>query len=157
MAAVRSDSAQRDLHTEKKKKKKDAVTRLVLKAETDYLDAQVAESQTCKQLLSVTNFLLGKSKSVLFLPTFQLLSSLILSVSVCTEKIKQIKQNLDNIPSPHVQTVVPNIATPLVQFSAVSEKEAHSIHKKTAHNLTHCQHHNSTKTLISFFQLSQTS
>ena len=49
-----------------------------------------------------------------------------------TEKIKQIRQNLDNAPSPHVQTVVPNIATPLVQFSAVSEKEAHNINKKSA-------------------------
>ena len=41
--------------------KKDAVTRLVLKAKTDYLNAQVAESQTCKQLFSVTNSLLGTS------------------------------------------------------------------------------------------------
>ena len=75
-----------------------------------------------------------------------------------SEKIKQVRQNLDNI-SPHVPTVVPDITTPLVQFSPVSEKEVHNIFKKTAQklaNLTHCQHHCSTKTLISFFQFSQT-
>ena len=45
------------IHTQK-----DAVTRSVLKAVTDYLKAQVAESQTCKQLFSLTNTLLCKSK-----------------------------------------------------------------------------------------------
>ena len=47
---------QRDFHTQK-----DAVTRLVLKAKTDYLSSKAAESQTRKQLFSVTNSLLGKS------------------------------------------------------------------------------------------------
>ena len=50
-----------------------------------------------------------------------------------TEKIKQIRQNLDNTPSPHVPTVVPDKAIPLVQFSPVLEKEVHNILKKTAH------------------------
>ena len=43
------------VHKEVFTQKKDAVTRLVLKAKTDYLNAQVAENQTCKQLFSVTN------------------------------------------------------------------------------------------------------
>ena len=43
-----------------------------------------------------------------------------------------MRQNLDNTPSPHVSTVVPDIATPLVQFSPVSVKEVHNILKKTA-------------------------
>ena len=111
---------------------KNAVTRLVLKAKTDYLNAQVAESQTCKQLFSVTNSLLGKSK-VSPLPTN--IPAAQLPHSFCeffTEKIKQIRQNLDNSPYPYVSTVVPDIATALVQFSPVSEKEVHNILKKTA-------------------------
>ena len=52
---VRSDSAQRDFHTEKRCSD-------TLKAKTDYLNAQVAESQICKQLFFVTNSLLGESK-----------------------------------------------------------------------------------------------
>ena len=68
------------VHKEVFTQKKDAVTRLVLKAKTDYLNAQVAESQTCKQLFSVTNSLLGKSK-VSPLPTnISALSFHILSV-----------------------------------------------------------------------------
>ena len=47
------------VHKEIFTQKKDAVTRLVLKTKTDYLNAQVAESQTRKQLFSVTNSLLG--------------------------------------------------------------------------------------------------
>ena len=109
---VRSDSSLKDFHTEK-----DAVTCSVLKAKTDYLNAQIAESQTCKQLFSVTNSLLGKSK-VSPLPTNIPAAQL----PHFTEKIKQIRQNLDNTPSPHVPTVVPDIAAPLVQFSPASEK-----------------------------------
>ena len=103
------------------------MTRLVLKAKTDYLNAQVAESQTCEQLFSVTNSLLGKSK-VSPLPTNIPAAQL----PHFTEKIKQIRQNLDNTPSPHVPTVVPDIATPFVQFSPVSEKQVHNILEKTA-------------------------
>ena len=44
------------------KQNKNAVTCLVLKAKTDYLNAQVAESKSRKQLFSVTNSLLSKSK-----------------------------------------------------------------------------------------------
>ena len=107
MAEVRSDSAQRDFdtHTKKKHTKKDAVTRLVLRAKTDYLNAQVAESQTRKQLFSVTNSLLGKCKVSPLLtniPAAQLSHS---SLSFFTEKIKQIGQNLDNTPSPHIPAV----------------------------------------------------
>ena len=50
-----------------------------------------------------------------------------------TEKIKQIRQTLDNTPFTHVPTVVPDKAIPLVQFSPVLEKEVHNILKKTAH------------------------
>ena len=50
------------VHKEIFTQKKDAVTCLHLKAKTDYLHAQVAESQTNKQLFSVTNPLLGKSE-----------------------------------------------------------------------------------------------
>ena len=150
MAEVRSDNAQRDFHTEKKKK--DAVTRLVLTAKTPFLNAQVAESQTCKQLFSVTNSLLGKSK-VSPLPTNIPAAQL----PHFTEKIKQIRQNLDNTPSPHVPTVVPDIATPLVQY----QKKRYTTFSRKPHrkpaNLTHCQYYYSTKTLISFFQLSQIS
>ena len=103
------------------------MTRLVLKAKTAYLNAQAAESQTSKQLFSVTNSLLGKSK-VSPLPTNIPAAQL----PHFTEKIKQIRQNLDNTPSPHVPTVVPDIATPRVQFSPVSEKEVHNVLKKTA-------------------------
>ena len=115
MAEVRSDSAQRDPHIQKK----DALTRLVLKVKTDYLNAQVAESQTCKQLFSVTNSLLGKSKVSPLptnIPAAQLPHS---SCEFFTEKIKQIRQNLDNAPSPHVPAVV-------------SEEEVHNTFKKTA-------------------------
>ena len=75
---------------------KDAVTRLVLKTKTDYLNAQIVESQTCKQLFSVTNSLLGKSKVSPLptnIPAAQLPHS---SCEFFTEKIKQIRQNLDN-------------------------------------------------------------
>ena len=124
---VRFDSAQRDFHTEK-----DAVTRLVLKAKTDHFNAQVPERQTCEQLLSVTNSLPGKFK-VNPLPTNITAAQLPHSIWECfTKKIKQIRQNLDNTPSPHVKTDVPDIKTPLVQFSLVSEKEVHNILKKTA-------------------------
>ena len=56
------------VHEEIFTQKKHAVTRLVLKAKTYYLNVKVAECQTYKQLFSVTNSLLGKS--ILFLPTF---------------------------------------------------------------------------------------
>ena len=52
----------KEIFTQKKKKKKDAVTGLVLKTKTDNLNAQIVKSQTCKQLFSVTNSLLGESK-----------------------------------------------------------------------------------------------
>ena len=45
-----------------------------------------------------------------------------------------MRQNRDNTLSPRVPTVAPDIATPLAQFSPVSEKEEHSIVKKTAQN-----------------------
>ena len=108
------------------------MTRLVSKTKTDYLNAQIAESQTCKQLFSVTNSLLGKSKVS---PLPNNIPAAQLPHSFCdffTEKIKQIRQTLDNTPFTHVPTVVPDIATPLVQFSPVSEKEVHNILKKTA-------------------------
>ena len=96
--------------------KKDAVTCLVLKAKTDDLNSQVADSQTCIQLFSVTNSLLGKSR-VSPLPTN--IPAAQLPCSFCefftdkkNKKTKQIKQNLDNTPSPRVPTVVPDIATP---------------------------------------------
>ena len=38
-----------------------------------------------------------------------------------------MRQNLDNTPLAHVPAVVPDIATPLVQFSSVSEKEVHNV------------------------------
>ena len=136
------------------------MTRLVLKAKTDYLNAQVAESQTCKHLFSVTNSFLGKSKvsplPVNF-PAAQLPHSF---WEFFTEKIKQIRQNLDNTPSPHIPTVVPDIATPLVQFSPVSVKEVHNILKKTARKTCELDQLPAAllhETLISFFQLSQTS
>ena len=76
-ALWRSDlTMHKDIFTQKK----EAVTRLFLKAKTDYLNAQVADRQTCKQLFSVANSLLGNPKSVFFLPTFQLLS---FSISLC--------------------------------------------------------------------------
>ena len=118
---------QRDFHTQK-----DAVTRLVLKAKTDYLSSKAAESQTRKQLFSVTNSLLGKSNvspHPTSIPAVQLPHSF---CEFFTEKIKQIRQNLDKTPSPHIPTVVPDIATPLVQFSPVSVKEVHNILKKIA-------------------------
>ena len=130
LAEVRSDSAQRDHETERKKK--DAVIGLVLKTKTDYLNAQIVESQTCKQLFSVTNSLLGKSKVS---PLPNNIQTAQLPHSFCeffTEKIKQIRRTLDNTPFTHVPTVVPDIATPLVQFSSVSEKEVHNILKKIA-------------------------
>ena len=117
MAAVRSGLT---VHKEIFSQKKRCTTRLVLKAKSDYLNAQVAENQTCKQLFSVTNFLLGTAQ---FTHSF---------CELFTEKLKQKRQNLDNTPSPHVPSVVPDIATPLVQFSPVSEKEVHNILKKTA-------------------------
>ena len=43
-----------------------------------------------------------------------------------------MRQNRDNTLSPRVPTVAPDIATPLAQFSPVSEKEVHNILKKTA-------------------------
>ena len=108
------------------------MTRLVSKTKTDYLNAQIAESQTCKQLFSVTNSLLGKCKVS---PLLTNIPAAQLPHSFCgffTGKIKQIRQNLDNTSSPHIPTVVPDIATPLVQFSSVSEKEVHNILKKIA-------------------------
>ena len=119
LAEVRSDCAQKDFYTEKKE---DALTHLVLKAKTDDLNAQVAERQTCKQLFSVTIFLLSKAKVSPFptnIPAAQLAHSF---CEVFTKKIKQIRQNLDDTRSIHVPTVVPDIATPLVQFSPASEK-----------------------------------
>ena len=47
-----------------------------------------------------------------------------------TKKIKQIRQNLDNTPSPHVPTDVSDIKTPLVQFHWY-QKKVHNILKKT--------------------------
>ena len=129
LAEVRSDCAQKDFYTEKKE---DALTHLVLKAKTDDLNAQVAERQTCKQLFSVTISLLSKAKVSPFptnIPAAQLAHSF---CEVFTKKIKQIRQNLDNIPSPDVPIIVSAIAAPLVQFSPVSEKEVHNIPKKTA-------------------------
>ena len=126
---ARFDSAQRDLYTHKK----DAMTRSVLKTIPDYLNAQVAESQTCKQLFSLTNTLLCKSK-LSPLPT--IIPAAHLPHSFCeffTEKIKDARQNLDNTHSPHVPTVVPNVAAPLVQFSFHQhQKEVHNILKDTA-------------------------
>ena len=108
------------------------MTRLYLKAKIDYLNAQVEESQTCKQMFSVTNSLLGNSKVS---PLPNNIPAAQLPHSFCeffTEKIKQIRQNLNNTPSPHIQTVVPDTATPLVHFSPVPEKEVHNILKETA-------------------------
>ena len=94
---------------------KDAVTRSVLKAVTDYLKAQVAESQTCKQLFSLTNTLLCKSKLSPLptnIPAAQLPHSF---REFFTEKIKDARQNLDNTPSLHVPSVVPDILHDLVK------------------------------------------
>ena len=60
---------------------KDPMTRSVLKAKTDYLNAQVAESQTESNCSLLQTLCLLNPKSIIFLQIFQLLSFHILSVS----------------------------------------------------------------------------
>ena len=67
----------------------------------------------------------------------RLLSFHILSVSSLLGKIKRIRQNLDNITSSHVRTVMPDdIARPLVQFSPFPEKQLRNILRKTSRKLS---------------------
>ena len=115
---------------------KDPMTRSVLKAKTDYLNAQVAESQTESNCSLLQTLCLLNPKSIIFLQIFQLLSFHILSVIFFTEKIKQIRQNFDNTPPPHVPTVSARYSnTSCSAFTSIKKRGTQQSQEKRTENL----------------------
>ena len=112
--------------------KRNAEIQTVLHAKTQFYHQKITESDTSKKLFSVTGDLLGKEK-VSPLPNNIPHSDLPDTFSrYFSEKIQQIRRDLDSMSPAHVATTPPQIATKLFEFQPVSEDEVRKMIQKSA-------------------------
>ena len=101
---------------------KKLVTKLVHKAKTTYYCNKIKESQSCKQLFSVANQLLGNKKPSPLPTVFPLIDLPKRFLDFFKDKIETIRNKLDVLPSnPPACTELSFHGRPLTHFRPVTE------------------------------------